>query len=140
MVNRAVRENLRHARRRIFWIIAPAGHAAVATIALFLMYRHGFSTLDVLLALLTGVFIYPYMLELFWRNDALASFAPRQVTISLLAFLAGLTIPPLVALAFSALIFPIILASYVLGQVLAAATYRLFPQKRRLPSPRSQPA
>ena len=130
MVNRAVRENLRHARRRIFWSIGPLGHAAVVVIALVLMYREGVGTADAALAFMAGLFVYPYVLELFWRNDALASFTPRQVTISLLAFLGGMTIPPLVAVALGQVSFPIIIGSYVLGQLLAAATYRLFPQGR----------
>jgi hypothetical protein len=140
MVNRAVRENLRHARRRIFWSIGPFGHAAVAVIALVLMYQEGIGAADVALASIAGLFVYPYILELFWRNDALASFTPRQVTISLLAFLGGMTIPPLVALALGYLSFPIIIGSYVLGQVLAAATYRLFPQGRDLSGHWSQSA
>ena len=140
MVNRAVRENLRHARRRIFWSIGPVGHAAVAVIALVLMYREGVDATDAALAFMAGLFVYPYILELFWRNDALASFTPRQVTISLLAFLGGLTIPPLVAFALGYLSFPIIIGSYVLGQILAAATYRLFPQGRDLSRHWSQSA
>jgi hypothetical protein len=130
MVNRAIRDDLRHARRRIFWTIAPLGQAGVAVIALLLMYRQGIDVGDVFLATVTGLFIYPYILELFWRNDALASFRPRQVTISLLAFLVGLTLPPLISLALGVLDIPILIVSYVLGQVLAAGTYRLFPQSR----------
>ena len=140
MVNRAVRENLRHARRRIFWLIGPVGHAAVAAIALVLMYREGVDATDVALAFMAGLFVYPYILELFWRNDALASFTPRQVTISLLAFLGGLTLPPLFAFALGHLSFPMIIGSYVLGQVLAATTYRLFPQRRDLSRHWSQSA
>jgi hypothetical protein len=138
MVNRAVRENLRHARQRIFWTIASLGQISVTFIALALMYRHGIGTTDVVLAFATGFFIYPYVLELFWRNDALASFRPWQVTISLVAFLAGLTVPPLIALAFGVLTVPVMIGSYVLGQVLASATYRLFPkapQAARDPGP-----
>ena len=140
MVNRAMRENLRHARRRIFGMIAPAGQAAVAVIALLLMYRETIGTSEVLLALLMGTFIYPYFLELFWRNDALAAFQPRQVTISLLAFLAGMAIPPLAAWAIGAVSIPLMIFSYILGQTLAAATYRLFPQAPKHTGDRSQPA
>jgi hypothetical protein len=126
MVNRALRESLRRARKLIFLTIAPLGQLAVATIAIILMYRQGITGLDVLLALLTGLFVYPYILELFWRNDALASFRPRQVTISLLAFIAGLAIPPIIAWALGGLSITILIASYVLGQILSAATYPLF--------------
>jgi hypothetical protein len=140
MVNRAIREDLRHARRRIFWTIAPLGQAGVAFIALTLMYRQGIALNDLILAIVTGFFIYPYILELFWRNDALASFRPRQVTISLLAFLAGLTVPPLVALVFGVLSIPIMIGGYVLGQTLAAATYRLFPRAAQVAPDRSRAA
>jgi hypothetical protein len=126
MVNRAIREKLRGVRRRIFLTIAPLGQLAVAAIALVLLYRHGISPADLPLALVTGLFIYPYILELFWRNDALASFSPRQVTISLLAFLSGLAIPPAIAWALGSLSIAILVVSYVLGQTLAAATYRFF--------------
>jgi hypothetical protein len=127
MVNRGVRENLRHLRRRIFWTIGPVGQIAIAGIALALIYRHGIGPTDVALAFVAGLFIYPYIAELFWRNDALASFRPRQVTISLLCFMAGLALPPLVAWALGRLSIAILVASYVLGQTLSAATYRLFP-------------
>ena len=136
MVNRAIRENIRHVRRRIFWTIAPLGQVAVAAIATALMYRHGIGLSDVLLAFVAGLFIYPYIAELFWRNDALAAFAPRRVTISLLCFLVGLAIPPLIAWAAGGLSIAILVASYVLGQALSAATYRLFP---RLASAGPQP-
>jgi len=126
MVNRAIRENLRSARRRIFFTIAPLGHLAVAVIALVLLYRHGIEPTDVILALATGLFIYPYTLELFWRNDALASFRPRQVTISLLAFLAGLIVPPAIAWALGSLTIYVLIGGYVLGQTLAAVTYKLY--------------
>ena len=130
MVNRAVRENLRHHRRQIFWTIGLFGQMAVAVIALALMYRHGIGSVDVMLALATGAFIYPYILEIFWRNDALAAFRPRQVTFSLVAFLAGLAIPPLSAFALGSVNIPLMIFSYILGQTLAAATYRLFPGSR----------
>ena len=128
MVNRVIRENLRHARRRIFLTLAPIGQLAVTGIALALMYRHGISPTDVGLAFIAGGFIYPYILELFWRNDALASFAPRRVTVSLLAFLVGLTMPPLIAWILGGVSIGIMVCSYVLGQSLSAATYRLFPR------------
>ena len=140
MVNRAVREKLRNYRRWIFWTIGPMGQVAVAVIALALMYRHGIGSGEVALAAATGLFIYPYILELFWRNDALAAFAPRQVTLSLLAFLAGLTIPPLAAFAFGPVSISLMIFSYILGQTLAAATYRLFPQEPERAGDRSQPA
>ena len=130
MVNRAVRENLRHARRRIFFTLAPLGQAAVVVIALALMYRHGIHAIDVGLAFATGVFIYPYIAELFWRNDALAAFRPHQVTASLLAFIAGLALPSLCAAAVGVLSIPILIVSYVLGQMLSAATYRILPHLR----------
>jgi hypothetical protein len=130
MVNRAIRENLRRARRLIFWTIAPLGHAAVATVALILMYRHGIKLEDVTLALLTGFFIYPYILELFWRNDALASFRPRRVTVSLVTFLLTLTLPPTLAWATGTLSIPILVGSYILAQIFAALTYRLFKLRR----------
>ena len=126
MINHATREELRGARRRIFWTIAPIGQLAVAAIALVLMYRHGIAPVDVALALATGLFVYPYILELFWRNDALAAFRPRQVTISLLSFLLFLAIPPSVAWAIGMLDIPVLILSYVAGQSAAAATYRLF--------------
>lgn len=128
MVNRSIRENLRGARRRIFLTLAPLGHAAVGIIALALMYREGIRVTDISLAFATGLFIYPYILELFWRNDALASFNPNYVTISLIAFIAGLTIPPLIAYAGGELTIPIMLGGYVAGQGLAAATYRFLPR------------
>jgi len=127
MVNRAIREDLRHARHRIFGVIGPLGHGAVAVISLLLMYRHGIRATDVVLAFVAGLFIYPYIAELFWRNDALASFSPRRVTLSLLSFLAGLVIPPAMAWALGLLSVPVLLGSYVLGQMLAALSYRLFP-------------
>ena len=133
MVNRVIREDLRHIRRRIFWTIAPAGQAAVAAIALGLMYRHGISPINVLLAFVTGLFIYPYVAELFWRNDALASFAPQQVTISLLAFILGMALPPVCAWFLGSVSIPILISSYVLGQTLSAATYALFPRAKLSP-------
>jgi hypothetical protein len=126
MVNRAIREDIRSVRRRIFWVIAPIGQVAVATLALILMYRHGIGFEDTILALCTGFFIYAYILELYWRNDALASFRPRQVTISLTTFLATLAVPPLVAWGTGTLSIPLLVGSYVLSQTFAALTYRLF--------------
>ena len=140
MVNRAVRENLRLHRRRIFWTVGPFAQMAIAVIAMALMYRHEIGSADVILALATGAFIYPYILEIFWRNDALAAFRPRQVTFSLVAFLAGLAIPPLSAFGFGAVSIPLMIFSYILGQTLAAATYRLFPQAPGHTGDRSQPA
>jgi hypothetical protein len=133
MVNRTIREGIREARRRIFWVIAPLGQIAVATVALILMYRHGIRPEDVVLALFTGFFLYPYILELFWRNDALASFHPRRVTISLATFLAVLIVPPVIAWATGTLSIPILIASYVLSQTFAALTYRLFRMRRLAP-------
>jgi hypothetical protein len=129
MVNRTVRENLHAARRRIFFMIAPTAQLAVVACALFLMYRAGITTEVVLLALLTSFFVYPYLLEMLWRNEALATFRPHQVTISLLAFLAGLTLPPLIAYSLGSLSISVMLGSYVLAQTIAAITYKLFPQK-----------
>lgn len=128
MINRVVRAQLRRARRRIFWILAPIGHASVVVVALFLIFREGIGVQAVMMALLAGAFTYPYLAELFWRSDALASYRPQQVTISLLAFVAGMTVPPLVALMLGTVSGPLILASYVLGQTLSAVTYRLFAQ------------
>jgi hypothetical protein len=139
MVNRAIRADMRNVRRRIFWVLAPLGQVAVATVALILMYRHGFSTDDVILGLCTGFFIYGYILELYWRNDALASFRPRQVTISLATFLMTLTVPPLIAWTTGSVSVPILVASYVLAQTFAAATYRLFRLGHPVPN-ESRPA
>jgi hypothetical protein len=133
MVNRAIREDIRGLRRRIFWVIAPVGQVAVATLALILMYPHGIGLEDVVLALCTGFFIYAYILELYWRNDALAAFRPRQVTISLATFLATLAVPPLLAWATGTLSIPVLVASYVLSQTFAALTYRLFRLARPTP-------
>ncbi len=130
MVNRVIRENLQNARKLIFWTIAPLGHAATALISLLLVYRHGIGRQDMILAAFTGLYIYPYILELFWRNDALASFRPRQVTFSLLAFLAGLALPPLIAYALGWISISVMVASYVTGQTLAAMTYRLLPNSK----------
>jgi hypothetical protein len=139
MVNRAVRDQLRNIRRRIFFVVAPLGQLAVAMLALLLMYRHGIGAEDIALALVTGLFIYPYMLEIYWRNDALASFEPRRVTLSLVAFFAGIAIPPALAWATGTLSIPILVASYVLSQTLAALTYRLFRVARSVPR-ESRPA
>lgn len=133
MVNRAIRENLRHARRQIIMTVGPLGQLAIAMIALLLLYRHGIAPADVALALVTGLFIYPYILELFWRNDALAAFRPRQVTASLLAFLAGLAIPSVIAWAAGRLDVAVLVMSYVLAQTLAAGTYRLYRAPSRPP-------
>lgn len=130
MVNRSTRENLRSARYHIFWTVGPGGHLAVASIALALMYRHGISRADVVLAFVAGLFIYPYILELYWRNDALASFAPTRVTLSLLGFLAGLAVPPTIAWAFRVLSIPIFVISYVLAQSLSAAAYLISRRER----------
>jgi hypothetical protein len=129
MVNRSIRDDIQRARRRIFFFLAPTSQAMVALIALGLMYRHGIGPADVTLSIATGFFIYPYILELFWRNDALASFRPHQVTLSLLAFIFGLGLPPLIALALGRLGTPALVGGYVLGQTLSAATYRLFPPR-----------
>jgi hypothetical protein len=137
MVNRAAREDLRHLRRRIVYTLAPLGQAAVVFIAMALMYRHGIRRSDVVLAIATGLFIYPYILELFWRNDALAQFKPRRVTLSLAAFIAGLAVPPLIAYVLGRLSIPVMVASYVAGQALAALTYRI---GRRAPQPRHRPS
>jgi len=133
MVNRISRENLRHVRGRVFGTVGPAGHVAVAAIALGLIFRHGIVWTDVVLAFVAGIFIYPYILELFWRNDALASFAPQQVTISLLAFIFGMALPPLCAWALGSVSVPVMISSYVLGQTLSAATYALFPRAKLSP-------
>lgn len=124
-VNRALREQLRHVRRHIFWLAGPAAHTAVAGLALLLMYRHGIGMIDLGLALLAGFFVYPYILELFFRNDALADFSPGRVTISLLAFLVGLAVPPLISLLAGGPTVALLISSYVLGQALSAATYLL---------------
>ena len=103
---------------------------AVAVLALILVYRQGITPLDVVLGLVTGFFVYPYVLELFWRNDALAAFKPGRVSVSLLAFLAGVAVPPAIAWALGVLNIAVLLGSYVLGQTLAAATYKLFSSDR----------
>lgn len=125
MVNRAVRDQIRSIRRRIFFLVAPLSQLAVAVLALVLMYRHGIGAEDVVLAFVTGLFIYPYMLEIYWRNDALAAFAPRRVTLSLIAFFAGIAIPPAIAWATGTLSIPVLVGSYVLGQMLSVLTYKL---------------
>jgi len=125
MVNRASRSHIRDSRRRIFLIIAPIGQFCVAAVALALMYRHGIGIVDVALALATGLFIYPYILELYWRNDALAAFAPKRVTTSLLSFLVVLALPPIVALAFGRVSIVVFILSYVCAQIAAAATYKV---------------
>lgn len=125
MVNRAVRDKLRSTRRRIVFIVAPPAQIAVAILALILMYRHGVGAEDIILAFVTGLFIYPYVLEIYWRNDALASFAPRRVTLSLIGFFAGIAIPPTLAWSTGTLSIPILVGSYVLGQMLSALTYKL---------------
>jgi hypothetical protein len=71
------------------------------------------------------LFIYPYILELYWRNDALAAFAPMRVTTSLLYFLVVLALPPIVALAFGRDSIVVFILSYVCGQIAAAATYKI---------------
>jgi hypothetical protein len=100
------------------------------------MYRHGIRASDVVLAFTTGLFIYPYILELFWRNDALAAFKPRRVTCSLAVFIGGLAVPPLIAYALGRLSIPVMVASYVAGQTLAALTYR-FGRRAAQPRPRA---
>jgi hypothetical protein len=107
------------------FIVAPPAQIAVAILALILMYRHGVGAEDIILAFVTGLFIYPYVLEIYWRNDALASFAPRRVTLSLIGFFAGIAIPPTLAWSTGTLSIPILVGSYVLGQMLSALTYKL---------------
>lgn len=131
LVNRSLRDNLRRARRLIFFSLAPIGQALVTVTALALMYRSGVTGSDVALAIVTGFLVYPYILELFWRNDALASFNPRQVAISLIASIVGLALPPICALLFWHLDTPALVAGYVLGQTFSAATYRISNRRTR---------
>ena len=132
MVNRARRSHIRDARRRIFATIAPIGQVCVAAIALVLMFRQGIGIIDVGLALVTGLFIYPYILELYWRNDALSAFAPKRVTKSLLCFLMVLAIPPSVAWAFGRVSIVVFIVSYVLAQAAAAATYKIWDRSSQI--------
>jgi hypothetical protein len=54
-----------------------------------------------------------------------------------MAFIAGLAVPPLIAYALGRLSIPVMVASYVAGQGLAALTYRV---GRRAPQPRPRPS
>jgi hypothetical protein len=140
MVNRAVRDSIRRVRRRIFFVLGPLGQVAVVFVSLALIYRHGIDPMDMVLAALTGLFIYPYIAELFWRNDALAALRPRRVPNSQVSFLAGLVVPPLIAWPLGELGVPVLLFGYVLGQMLSAATYRLFPNVGRSSAGTGEPA
>lgn len=123
--NMRIREALSASRSRSLLLSAIIGQVLAATMSMVLVSQTGFNADMVPVAFVGSFFVYPYVLELAARSDAYASFAPSRVTFSLLAFLLGIGIAITASVLFTDLRAIHLVVAPVLGQTLAALSYRL---------------
>ncbi len=92
--------------------------------------------MSVLYAFMMGLVAIPYVLELLWRNEAYAAFAPRRVTASLVAFLLGIAIPVGIASMVGHVTTAVLIIGVLAGQTMSTATYYVWRKRRPLASVR----
>lgn len=131
LANFQLREKLAEKRFRSMLILSVAGQAVAFSASVLLLSQTGLDAALFVAAAVASLFIYPYVAELVVRSDSYASFAPHRVTISLLAFLAGIAITITVAIQFTELTAPVLVLAPLTGQILASASYFLSGKKLR---------
>jgi hypothetical protein len=131
LVNRSLRERITKVSRELFLLLSIIGFVATLALSLLFQYRHGIGGKSVLYSLMISSVTFPYVLELLWRNEAYAAFAPRRVTVSLLAFLTGLAGLITIAAVFGRVTTPVLILGVLAGQSMSAATYYI--SRRRWP-------
>jgi hypothetical protein len=92
---------------------------------MLLVIQTSVDSVAVFAAAVASLFLYPYVAELVLRSDAYAAFTPHRVTISLLAFLAGISITIGVAMQLTELSAPVLVLAPLVGQTLASVSYLL---------------
>lgn len=122
--NFALRTKLANSKMKIAWIAAAIGQPACVFVAAILLTSEGLSIESIMPAVLLSFGVYPYVLEIFSRADALASDRPRAVTVSLVGYVSLLGIG-LVSLSSFDLLAPLPIVLVQLAALIAASvSYR----------------
>lgn len=126
LANAGIRDALKVKKERSLLLLALLGQLAAIAAGLMLVGQTGLTASNLALIFMASLFVYPYVFELSSRSDAYARFRPGQVTVSLLAFLAGIAIVLMAAAPFPPLTALILILAPLLGQCLASLSYRLY--------------
>lgn len=122
--NFALRASLAANKMKIAWIAAAIGQPASVLVAAILLIQEGLSIESIMPAVLLSFGVYPYVLEILARADALASGRPRAVTVSLVWYVSLLGIG-LVALSSFDLLAPLpIVLVQLSALIVASVSYR----------------
>jgi hypothetical protein len=122
--NVALRASLAASKMKVAWASAVIGQSACVLVAAILLMRDGLSIGSIMPAVLLSFGVYPYVLEILARADALASGRPRAVTVSLVGYVLLLGIG-LVALSSFELLAPLpIVLVQLSAMIVASVSYR----------------
>lgn len=124
--NAGLREALKQQGGRSLLLLAVFGQLVALGAGLLLVGQAELSTSSLTLIFLASLFVYPYVFELSARSNAYAQFRPGRVTISLLAFVAGIAIALTAAAPFTKLTALVLILAPLLGQCLATLSYKVF--------------
>jgi hypothetical protein len=124
--NAGLRDALKARGGTSLLLLAVFGQLVAIVAGLLLVGQAELTWSSVTLIVLASLFVYPYVLELSARSDAYAQFRPRRVTISLLAFVAGIAIVLATAAPFTKLTALVLILAPLLGQCLASLSYKVF--------------
>lgn len=111
---------------RSLLFLAIFGQLVSIAAGLLLVGQAELSTTSIALIVLASLFVYPYVFELSARSNAYAQFRPGRVTISLLAFVAGIAIALAAAAPFTKLTAVVLILGPLFGQCLATLSYKVF--------------
>jgi hypothetical protein len=135
LVNTNLRETLRKSSRELFLLLSIIGLVATFALSLLFQYRQGIDARSVLYSFMIGTVSFPYVLEIIWRNEAYAAFAPRRVTVSLLAFLIGVAVPVGTAVVVGRVTTPVLIIGVLAGQSMSAGAYYIWRRRQPLGVP-----
>lgn len=135
LVNKNLRQSLKKSSRELFFLLSTIGLVATFALSLLFQYREGIDAKSLLYSFMIGTVSFPYVLEIIWRNEAYAAFAPKRVTVSLLAFLIGVAVPVGTAALFARVATPVLIFGVLAGQSMSAGAYYIWRRRQPLGAP-----
>ena len=135
LINLENRAAFRVGRRKRLLLLGVVAFACSICASLLLGFQVYTQWTLLLAALVSGLFVFPYVAEITLRSDAYAAFQPRRVTLSLVVFTVCLVGGFALLSMLDVLWTPALAAIPVFAQSAASATYLISQRKRNAKQP-----
>lgn len=128
LTNIKIRSSLAKSKKNIIITSAIIGQITSIAISALLTHREGLGWNELYLAAIFSFYIYPYVLEIFWRSDSYAKFLPLQVSISLICYLVTSAVFLSIAAASNSANTFILISGMITSQTISAISYLIAPK------------